>query len=352
MSVPRNNTIDIARGAGIILVVLGHNWIITHNHGELYRIIFSFHMPLFFFLSGVVFKSNSSFGSFFISRADALIKPYFVVLSVWGLARIAIAAATWQPYFSGVLYATGNTIEWVPLWYLPHLFICLLAVFAICKLLKQLPQQQRFIATCLLAILLLSLGNFCLMWAQNLQSLDWQDVNFLFNDHQSGFPGLPWSLDLLGISSAFILLGVACQSAVAKFHFQQYWFALVLGIFVSLHWFFDETMDLHLRHYGHFWISTAQALSGIYLLLSLAFVLQKWPDIARILAYIGQGSLFILIFHSWTEWKIFSLMAKVSASDDLNAIPALLGGVLLPLGLLALVKRRPLFSALLLPRQR
>jgi hypothetical protein len=44
-------------------------------------------------------------------------------------------------------------------------------------------------------------------------------------------------------------------------------------------------------------------------------------------------------------------MAKVSASDDLNAIPALLG-VLLPLGLLALVKRRPLFSALLLPRQR
>jgi hypothetical protein len=27
-------------------------------------------------------------------------------------------------------------------------------------------------------------------------------------------------------------------------------------------------------------------------------------------------------------------------------------GVLLPLGLLALVKRRPLFSALLLPRQR
>jgi fucose 4-O-acetylase-like acetyltransferase len=64
MSVPRNNTIDIARGAGIILVVLGHNWIITHNHGELYRIIFSFHMPLFFFLSGVVFKNNSSFGSF------------------------------------------------------------------------------------------------------------------------------------------------------------------------------------------------------------------------------------------------------------------------------------------------
>lgn len=351
MNLPRNNTIDIAKGMGIILVVLGHNWIITHDHGELYRVIFSFHISLFFFLSGVVFKCNTSFGRFFISRAEALIKPYFVVLSIWGVARIAMGAATWQAYFSGVIYATGNTIEWVPLWYLPHLFIALLAVFGLSKLFQPVPERQRVIAISLLAILLLSLGNTFLAWTANLHSLDWQGINFFLNDHQSGFPGLPWSLDLLGISSAFMLLGVACQSVVARFHFQQYRFALALSLFISLHCFFDETMDLHLRHYGHFWISTAQAISGIYLILSLAFVLQKLPDVARMLAYIGRASLFILIFHSWIEWKIFALMAKFISSDYLNATLALLGGVLVPLGLLVLVKKRPLLSVLLLPRR-
>jgi fucose 4-O-acetylase-like acetyltransferase len=53
--------IDVAKGIGIILVVLGHNWIIRTEKGELFRIIFSFHMPLFFFLSGVLFKAQSDF---------------------------------------------------------------------------------------------------------------------------------------------------------------------------------------------------------------------------------------------------------------------------------------------------
>lgn len=41
--------IDIARGLGIAAVVLGHNWIVLHEKGELFRVIYSFHLPLFFF---------------------------------------------------------------------------------------------------------------------------------------------------------------------------------------------------------------------------------------------------------------------------------------------------------------
>lgn len=50
----RDITIDIAKGIGIFLVVLGHvpilMWLATP--------IYIFHMPLFFFLSGMFFHLN------------------------------------------------------------------------------------------------------------------------------------------------------------------------------------------------------------------------------------------------------------------------------------------------------
>ena len=50
----RISYIDIAKGIGIFLVIWGH--IILS--GPAYNIIYAFHMPLFFFLSGFVFSKN------------------------------------------------------------------------------------------------------------------------------------------------------------------------------------------------------------------------------------------------------------------------------------------------------
>jgi fucose 4-O-acetylase-like acetyltransferase len=47
--VQRNVLIDIARGIGVVAVMLGHNRALAGEHGELFRIVFFFHMPLFFF---------------------------------------------------------------------------------------------------------------------------------------------------------------------------------------------------------------------------------------------------------------------------------------------------------------
>lgn len=50
----RDETIDIAKAVGIILVVLGH------TNFEFKNVIYQFHMPLFFFLSGMVWNKNKS----------------------------------------------------------------------------------------------------------------------------------------------------------------------------------------------------------------------------------------------------------------------------------------------------
>lgn len=48
----RNNTIDIAKGFLIICVILGHLLLDTLNENVVRYVIYSFHMPLFMFLSG------------------------------------------------------------------------------------------------------------------------------------------------------------------------------------------------------------------------------------------------------------------------------------------------------------
>lgn len=69
----RDITIDIAKGIGIFLVVLGHvpipMWLTTP--------IYIFHMPLFFFLSGMFFHLNEDRKMGLYKKIRTLIIPYF-----------------------------------------------------------------------------------------------------------------------------------------------------------------------------------------------------------------------------------------------------------------------------------
>ena len=76
----RNSIIDIAKGIGIALVILGH---ITDN-SDCKQLIYMFHMPLFFFISGISFKysytKDSSFKKFFRKKIKSIMIPYFIFL--------------------------------------------------------------------------------------------------------------------------------------------------------------------------------------------------------------------------------------------------------------------------------
>jgi fucose 4-O-acetylase-like acetyltransferase len=67
--------IDVARGIGILLVVLGHL-----DSGLSSRIIYAFHMPFFFFLSGYVHKVQGHYAGFFRKRCIHLLVPYIAFL--------------------------------------------------------------------------------------------------------------------------------------------------------------------------------------------------------------------------------------------------------------------------------
>lgn len=93
-SKPRVSEIDLAKGVGICLVVLGHSLqLVPSHHVLLYNCIYAFHMPLFFFLSGLTFSGKLPFGAFVRKKLHGLIVPavlFSLVLAVPNVIRYTL----------------------------------------------------------------------------------------------------------------------------------------------------------------------------------------------------------------------------------------------------------------------
>jgi len=126
--------IDIYRGLGIILVVLGHALKQTGETNALFDIlisvIYSFHMPLFFVASGFIaikildLRGKESRLDFIKRRAIRLLIPYFAVGLFYMPIKFALSKYAVKPYdFSSawklLIGENPNTV----LWFLYTLFI-------------------------------------------------------------------------------------------------------------------------------------------------------------------------------------------------------------------------------------
>src|SRR3546814_14106427 len=78
--------IDVARGIGIVAVVVGHVW----TRGGLRDAMYSFHMPLFFLLSGLLSRPQPV-GRFARRQLASQMRPYAAFLILLILADQIIA---------------------------------------------------------------------------------------------------------------------------------------------------------------------------------------------------------------------------------------------------------------------
>jgi fucose 4-O-acetylase-like acetyltransferase len=130
----RQSWLDSAKGVGICLVVIGHvlNGLfaagIVSQTGLVqygYFAIYTFHMPLFFFLSGINVERSLSKGikPFFEGKLFTIVFPYFLWCVLQGLTQLALSADLNHPFgVDGLL-----RIPWSPighLWFLYALMIC------------------------------------------------------------------------------------------------------------------------------------------------------------------------------------------------------------------------------------
>ncbi len=121
--------IDICKGIGIALVVLGH----CLPFSTIQKMLYSFHLPVFFIIAGMLYQKNSSsccarFSTIARKAFKRLIIPYFslaafnlVIFSI--LHKLEISEIL--HYIIGILYSIGGS-EWMPncapLWFLTCMF--------------------------------------------------------------------------------------------------------------------------------------------------------------------------------------------------------------------------------------
>lgn len=102
----REAWVDYAKGIGIILVVFGHVNRGLYSAGihlseSFYQltdsVIYSFHMPLFFFLSGLFFVQSlerKGKGRFIISKIDTIVYPYIIWSLLQGTVEVVLSRYT------------------------------------------------------------------------------------------------------------------------------------------------------------------------------------------------------------------------------------------------------------------
>jgi len=105
---PRLNWVDGAKGFGIVLVVFGHVWYGLRD-GKIVaadatfetvaHLVYCFHMPLFFFLSGLFIERSAlkGTGPFVVDKLATLIWPYVVWTLLQGTATNLMARYTNSP---------------------------------------------------------------------------------------------------------------------------------------------------------------------------------------------------------------------------------------------------------------
>lgn len=129
--------LDMVKGFGILLVILGH----TYPDSNSIKIwIYSFHMPLFFIISGILLNHTNTedkdIKSIIISKFKSLIIPYIffelLAIFIWMiLNEFTLNALRWNIIDSLLMYTRAGAT-----WFLPCLFVAELLFIVLRKNIK------------------------------------------------------------------------------------------------------------------------------------------------------------------------------------------------------------------------
>lgn len=285
MRLERVSWIDICRGIGIIAVLYGH----ALSGDSIRYLIYAFHMPLFFFISGMVFryKENQSFFFFFKKAVKDILYPYFLFAFLTFLVSLINQNLSPFPFdkvfrdIYGTFYASGNDGHLaynVVLWFLPCLFVTKILFYFITRFLK----KKYFIV---LSLLFFSIVGY-------LFSLFLPQVK------------LPFGIETALNSVVFYGMGFMSNSYIPQFGLLSskkiklflifIAFSLISIVVASVNYnIYGRQIDLRLNFLSNYYFFYIAAFSGIFSIVILSIIIKK----NFLLEYIGKNSLILFVWH-------------------------------------------------------
>lgn len=275
--------IDRAKGIAIILVVLGHNLTLIGS-GEAGRIlnifIYSFHMPLFFILSGCTLNVNTPLKHFLKKKFRVLMVSNLLFSGLMFLFQFLIHYSYYKDFHSWIKSLSNAENVWNTIlftnrssfggyWFLPVLFCGQLICFLLVKYIHNL--QYRILALMGMFILGVGLGYYKV--------------------------ALPLGVGEACLAAPFIYLGLEFQrrpdllSRLRKVNIVCFFLFIISNLMGIRHGY--GTMNMccsDINNIVSFWINS---LTGSILCMSIAQNVQVY----RGLEWIGKNSLWIFGIH-------------------------------------------------------
>lgn len=268
---------DIAKGIAILSVILGHMGNINVD-----RVVYVFHMPLFFLISGYFLSSKDIYISFVKRKFKSLIIPYLfsclliiigflVAYYVWGYeARRGLVG-----WILAALYGAGAPMNY-PLdniGYIGAIWFLLALFWALCIVRYLLPYKDNFalIIVCLLSYV--GYATATTIW-------------------------LPFSLQAGLFATFYVYLGVLSRRFVL---FSKGVPHPIVYLFLSLIVVWDVVyyrgLYMSYCYLGNGFMDIVASLCACYLLLSVCCKMKSIPVLSSILVFYGKNSLIILSIH-------------------------------------------------------
>lgn len=324
----RDNTIDIAKAIGIILVVFGH------TQSQYIQIVYQFHLPLFFFLSGMVFNEKKAISA----------PRYFVVAKIkglyWPFVKFELIFLVFHNLFSAIgLYSNMSNVKLHlsieemlkncgliltmgygeqlagPLWFLISSFEIVIIFFIIVTAFETLHLSQKKSALGILAIGIIAYAigsntHLPRMMSQSLIGLFFFCMGFLYKAYKTR-----------------VLINI--------------WGALISAVIVG-GCYFMNSVDISKLALTHSWMLPLSGIAGTYLVLWISKKISKWK--CSFLNYCGKNTLYVLALHC-IAFKLTLLVEIIICGLDMEylgsfptfevspfwCIPFTITGVVVPL---------------------
>jgi acyltransferase len=276
----RINWLDRARGIAIILVIIGH----ANFPEEIRTIVYAFHMPLFFFLSGfLLLKKEENFNLFFVKKVKSLIIPYvsyniILIIFYWLLWIISKSQDLYQNIFCKLIAIPMairiDDIYESRLWFLPCLFI---SNVLICALFKLFNKSLVALFAAGLIFSLIGIG-----------------LNIKYDKLI-----LPWSIDASLMICIFIIVAIIIReknllNIILKKKFVVLYFLLYI-LFTYLNFLYNNNkrIDIYEADYGNYLYFYITSFTGIFIVLKIAYNIGT----NKMLEFFGKNSLIIYVTH-------------------------------------------------------
>ena len=292
----RVDYLDVAKGIAILSVVVGHTFSAYDPGSLMNKFIYSFHMPLFFLLSGYFYRQQE-FKPALIKKVKNLLVPYLVVNGarcLAGLIKYGFSATVLTNYFFPALYGNGSTpkielslfdVKIVGMtWFLIAMFFCQVIYLCLDEFARKYEIPMWMLV---LAVAFAGIGLNDKVW-------------------------LPFSLQPAMGALMFYHVGrLMREKKVLEEDMREMPVgALALGLLFWLLAICYQTVGMHANSYKSA-VAVLGAITGTYFIVQLSKPLYRLPAVGPFLNWCGKYSLYIYGFHAMDAFVLVPIKKVV-----------------------------------------